>query len=206
MCFRVDVTYKCGHTETLLRPYSATGYPKCRMVQEGETRPGHIDTTDMKGGRLFPEKDRINDCMQCSFISGERWTSLSSIGCSKDAEIIMMDAYLRTESFKTMNEAIHSWVLEPVDMDSLRATGGAEFEFDAKAMGAAARRLDLDRENAIEELALREIGYETRTDENWNELDERITEIKYDREEGPGSEYRFPQYGDKRIIQGAYDI
>lgn len=193
MCFRVDTTYKCGHTETLLKPYASAGYPQCRRVQRGQTLPGHVHSTDTRRS----QKDTLNDCIACSYISGERWAPRS---CAADSDIVMLDTYLRTESFRTRNPAIHKWVIEAVDMDWVTVAGGAEFEMRDAAVGAAVKRVELETEREIEDVALREIGEESRTDRNSQELDDVIVEIKFTRYEGPGSEYRLQQSDDKAEI------
>lgn len=143
----------------------------------------------------------VNNCLTCCYIDGERWAPLSSVGCARDAEIVMLDTYLRTESFKIRNKAIHEWVLEAVDMDWIRVVGGGEFELREDVVGAAVKGLELDREKAIEEVALEEIGAETRTDRNSAELDDIIVDIMFDREkEGPGSKYRLQQCDDRADI------
>lgn len=86
-------------------------------------------------------------------------------------------------------------------MHWIRVAGGGEFELREDVVGAAVKRLELDREKAIEEVALEEIGAETRTDRNSAELDDIIVEIMFDREkEGPGSKYRLQQCDDRADI------
>lgn len=142
----------------------------------------------------------VNRCLTCCYIDGERWAPLSSIGSSQDARIVLLDTYLRTESFRIRNTAVHDWVLEGVDVDRIRVAGGREFELREDVVGAAVKRLELDREKAIEEVALREIGAETRTDRNSAELDDVIVDIMFDREEGPGSKYRLQQCDDRADV------